>query len=233
MSKSAGLLQLQALDLELDAHRARVRAIEVALGDDPVVRAAKQNLVETQTQMQVQRGAVQKLEYEAQALGEKIAATSERMYSGHVTNPKELQDLQHETLSLRKRQEALEENQFSALMAAETAETQHAASLHGLQLAEAATAAENATLLEERSRLEIEIQRQLTARDGMLSSILAGDLEVYERLRISKKGRAVAKIDEGACGACGVEPSSSRLQDARQGHVLIVCGNCGRILAAD
>jgi hypothetical protein len=46
MSKSAGLLQLQALDLELDAHRARLRAIDAALGDDPVVRAAKKGLVE-------------------------------------------------------------------------------------------------------------------------------------------------------------------------------------------
>jgi predicted nucleic acid-binding Zn-ribbon protein len=233
MSKSAGLLQLQALDLELDAHRARLRAIEMALGDDPVVRAAKKGLVETQAQVQVQRAAVQKLEYESQALGEKIAAASERMYSGHVTNPKELQDLQNETVSLKRRQAALEEQQFSAMMAAETAEAQHASSAHQLQQAEAATAAENSALLDERGRLEAEIQRQLMARDGMLGSIFPADLEVYERLRVSKKGRAVAQIDEGACGACGVAPSSSRLQDARQGQLLILCGNCGRILAAD
>jgi predicted nucleic acid-binding Zn-ribbon protein len=197
------------------------------------VRAAKQGLVETQARMQAERAAVQKLEYEAQAMGEKVAATSESMYSGHVTNPKELQHLQNETVSLRRRQEALEEQQFTAMMAAETAETQHAASTHQLQLAEAATAAENSALLQERERLETEIQRLLMGRDGMLSSILPADLEVYERLRISKKGRAVAKIDEGACGACGVAPSSSRLQDARQGHGLVLCGNCGRILAAD
>ena len=100
------------------------------MGDDPAVRAATLALVESQGRMAAQRSSAQKLEFDAQSLGSKIAAANERMYSGAVTNPKELQDLQHETQSLRKRQEALEEQQFEALMAAEAAETEQAGSSH-------------------------------------------------------------------------------------------------------
>jgi predicted nucleic acid-binding Zn-ribbon protein len=43
----------------------------------------------------------------------------------------------------------------------------------------------------------------------------------------------VSTLEDGACTACGVAPSSSRIQSARQGNELILCGNCGRILCAD
>jgi predicted nucleic acid-binding Zn-ribbon protein len=55
---------------------------------------------------------------------------------------------------------------------------------------------------------------------------------LYDRLRPAKKGRAVALLEDGVCTACGVAPSSSRIQSARQGNDLVLCGNCGRILCA-
>lgn len=233
MSRSATLLQLQGIDLELDAARARLRAIEVALGDDPAVKQAQRDLMAAQAQLHTARVAVQNLEFDGQNLGAKIAEVDGRMYSGAVTSPKELQDLQNEVTSLKRRREALEEKQFEALLAAEGAEVSFAEAQHRLQTAEAAAAQAHGNLREERERLRTSVARLEINRGASVVSVSPSDLELYNRLRQSKNGRAVSQLDEGACTTCGVEPSSSRIQDARQGNDLILCGNCGRILCAD
>src|SRR6266849_2132570 len=136
MSRAASLLQLQGIDLEMDAKRMRLRAIEAALGDDPVVQKAQRDLVDAQAQLHTARVATQNLEFDSQNLGEKIAEVDGRMYSGAVSNPKELQDLQNEVTSLRRRRQVLEEKQFEALLASEGAEVRNADVQHRLEQAE-------------------------------------------------------------------------------------------------
>jgi uncharacterized protein len=233
MSRAGSLLQLQGIDLEMDVKRARLRAIEIALGDDPAVQEAERDLVEAQAELHTARVSIQNLEFDGQNLGQKIADVDSRMYSGKVTNPKELQDLQNEVNSLRHRRDALEEKQFEALLIAENAEVRSADVQHRLERAETVAAEAHGNLREERQELQTGLARLQVNHDAAAASIPAADLEIYSRLRLSKKGRAVSQLDEGACTACGVAPSSSRIQDARQGNDIILCGNCGRILCAD
>jgi predicted nucleic acid-binding Zn-ribbon protein len=233
MSRSATLLQLQGHDLNLEGQRARLAAIAAALGDDPALRAAERDELEAQSALHQARVAVQHLEYEGQTLAQKIAETSDRMYGGAVTNPKELKDLQLELDSLQRRRGALEERQFEALVAAEAAEARHAQLEQALHAAEAAAAASQGSLLDERGRLNQLVAQLEVEREAVRAQASTADLELYDRLRPAKNGRAVSTLDGGACSACGVAPSSSRVQSARQGNDLILCGNCGRILCAD
>jgi predicted nucleic acid-binding Zn-ribbon protein len=233
MSRAATLLQLQGIDLDMDGHRARLAAIASQLGDEPAVREAQRALLAAQTQLHAARVAVQNLEYENQALAEKMAEASQRMYGGAVTNPKELRDLQLEIDSLQRRRQGLEERQFEALVAADAAEVANAAVQQQLQGAEAAAAVTHGSLLDERGRLTIALEHLATAREAVSAQVSASDLELYDRLRPAKRGRAVSKLEDGGCSTCGVAPSSSRIQSARQGNDLILCGNCGRILCAD
>ncbi len=233
MSRAASLLRLQALDLQLDAHLARLQAIEAALGDHPAVRQAQQALLESEKRLGAARAAVQNLEYDSQALNAKIQEIDQRMYGGRVGNPKELQDLQRDVESLQRRRRALEEQQFEALLGAEAAEASQQAARLALEQCEAQAAKSQGDLLAERAESHAALDRLQPSRDAVLTSIPPADLELYDRLRRSKKGRAVTELIEGSCSSCGVSPSSSRIQSARQGNELILCGNCGRILAAD
>jgi predicted nucleic acid-binding Zn-ribbon protein len=233
MSRSATLLQLQSIDLELDAVQARLKAIEAALGDDPAVRRAQKAALEAHTHLQTARTTVQALEYEGQVLSEKMGEVAARMYGGAVTNPKELQDLQKETESLKRRREALEERQFEALVDVEAKEVAHVDLLRQAAAAEAAAAQAHGDLREERQALLASAERLAPGREAVWALVPAADRELYERLRQAKRGRAVSTLEDGACTACGVAPSSSRIQSARQGNELILCGNCGRILCAD
>ena len=72
-----------------------------------------------------------------------------------------------------------------------------------------------------------------TEREAVQTPIAAEERELYERLRRGKKGRAVSRLEDGVCTACGVAPSASRAQSVRQGNELIRCGNCDRILYAE
>jgi predicted nucleic acid-binding Zn-ribbon protein len=55
-------------------------------------------------------------------------------------------------------------------------------------------------------------------------------METYDGLRRSRRGTAVARLDGSTCGRCGVEPSQARIDAARTGEEIVMCGNCGRIL---
>ena len=232
MSRAASLLQLQGIDLEIDVKQNRLKAIEVALGEDPTVKKAQHDLLEAQAQTHTARVVVQGLEHENQSLAQKIADVDGRMYGGKVSNPKELQDLQNDVAFLQRRREALEEKQFEALLTTEAAEVLQRDVQQRLERAESAAAEAHGSLREEREQLRVDLARLQVNRDQAAAPISAADLEIYTRLRQSKKGRAVSELDEGACTACGVAPSSSRIQDARQGNDLILCGSCGRILCA-
>jgi predicted nucleic acid-binding Zn-ribbon protein len=233
MSRAASLLQLQTLDVELDGHRSRLQAIDAALGEDAAIRTAQEALLEAQAQLHAARVTAQNLEYDSQLLNEKIAEISERMYGGAVTHPKQLQELQMDLESLKRRRSSLEESQFEALVAVETAEARQQSLQHALAQAEAEAARSHGDLLAERARLQANVARLEMSREAAVASIQPGDLELYERLRQSKRGRPVTRLDEGVCVSCGVAPSSSRIQAARQGNELVLCGNCGRILCAD
>ena len=102
-----------------------------------------------------------------------------------------------------------------------------------LKALEAEVARQHGTLLEERAKLQTSLERLQSNREAVSSSIPPADQALYDRLRLAKKGRAVSRMEDGSCGACGVAPSSSRIQNARQGNELVLCGNCGRILVSD
>jgi len=233
MGRVTALFRLQGIDTELDGHRARLKAIEAALSDSPEVRAAQMKLVDSQAQFSAARTVVQSLEYDNQALGEKIAQAEARLYSGQVTNPKELQDLEKDLASLKRRRQTTEEQQLEALIKAETAEGRQVATQTELQRAETETSKTNNHLAEEHAILKARVLRLESEREAMSAAIPAEDQENYNHLRQSKNGRAVSRLEDGVCSTCGVEPSSSRMQVARQGNELIHCGNCGRILYAE
>ena len=56
-------------------------------------------------------------------------------------------------------------------------------------------------------------------------------LGVYESLRTLKQGRAVARIEQGACQGCRISLPTHVVQRARGGTVLVHCPSCERILA--
>jgi hypothetical protein len=233
MTRIAALLQLQEIDTELDTHRQQLQAIDHALDDSQAVRDARQALLMAETQMQTTRTALRGVEFELQMLNTKISEVEERTYSGKVTHPRQLQELQRDLEALSRQRNALEEKQLDAMIKAEAAEISRGAAQTAVQKAENDSAKTQGALLTERATRMGQMEKLMAQRDGVQTSLTADQRKLYDLLRASKKGRAVARYAEGACAACGVELSSALAQTVRQGQHIAQCPNCGRILCAE
>ena len=67
-------------------------------------------------------------------------------------------------------------------------------------------------------------------RAALVARLSAGTRNRYERIRVSKDGRAVVPIQKGACGGCYRGQPPQMLQEARRGDRLLTCDGCGRLL---
>lgn len=233
MSSAANLFKVQRIDTELDAHRRRLAEIDALLASDADVTRARAQLESTESALGAARRAHGLIRDEIDQVAAKRKNSETRLYSGAIKNPKELQDLQHEVEALGRRIEQLEEHELEALIELEDTEQAEATARANFEAATARWNAAQADLLEEKARREKETARLGDEREAAIIPVRATDREVYERLRAAKGGTAVTRVEEGTCSACGVAPSASRIQQARNSGELIRCGNCGRILYVD
>jgi predicted nucleic acid-binding Zn-ribbon protein len=134
--------------------------------------------------------------------------------------------------SNKKRLAAFEDEQFTAMIAVETAEKQQKSAEDHLKQTRADTLADQSSLRGEYSRLTKKRERLLSEREVIMGSIEPDHIEMYNDLIKSKSGIAVTAIDEDTCAACGSSLRSATLQAARSPKEITVCPFCKRILYA-
>lgn len=231
-SRAAALYALQEIDLEVAARRRRLAEIQAALGESLVVRQARAEVAAAQAELHRWQTRQRDLELEVASLAGKLAETEALLYSGRIRNPKELSDLQAELAALGRYRQAREDELLEAMLNVEEQMEALAAARRRLAEVEATTATDQANLRAEAAQIEARLKTLADERELHLMGIRAADLAVYEALRERKHGQAVARIEDGACSACGDALPSSRLQQARQSEDLVTCANCERILYA-
>lgn len=229
MSASSNLYRLQCLDSEADAKQQRLREIEAALRESEALQQARR--VVEDAQAQAQRCALRQrdLELQAQGLADKIVRSEQRLYEGTIKNPKELDDLQKDIASLRRRQQQLEDELLEVMLEREEAENASAQAQARLAEIQARWSAQQTDLLGEREVLQGRLAEIERVRATLLPQIEPDTLSTYQQLRRRKGGVAVAQILDGACSACGIALSPGLEWQLRQGKQ-VCCSNCERIL---
>jgi predicted nucleic acid-binding Zn-ribbon protein len=231
MSRGEALYRLQQLDSERDTKKDRLTEIESALKDDSALREARQAAEKAGKRALKWQTKQRDLELEIESLAEKTSRSEKRLYSGKVTNPKELSDLQAEVASLKGRRQRLEDTLLEAMLEREDAEkTQDKAQAH-LEEVEGIWSARQADLKAERKALHQRIKEIEEKRRAILPRVDADVLATYERLRQTKGGLAVARIEQDVCTGCRVTISPSAEWKLRQGE-LVYCDTCGRIVVS-
>lgn len=216
----------------MDVRRRRLAEIEAALGESQTVRQARADLSAAEADLHRWQTRQRDLDLEITGLGAKIAEIENQLYSGRIRNPKELSDLQAESAALSRLRRTREDELLEAMLNVEDQTEAVAAARRKLAEVEAAALASQASLRAEAAQIETRLQALEGEREMQLMAISAADLATYEALRQRKRGQAVALVEDRACSACGVAPSSSRLQQVRQSEALTTCDNCERILYA-
>lgn len=232
MSQPFKLYRLQQVDSQLDQARARVQKIAAILNDDALLKTAEGQFGQSQNELQQARRDLKHAEEEVQVQRIKLEQTEASLYGGKIHNPKELQDLQKESVSLKKLIGVLEDRQIENMILVEDAEAAHRSASEELEKVKAQVAASNAHLIEEQNRLLSDIDLLQHNRQATVSTISSEDLKLYEQLRQQRGGIAVAKVTENACAACGSTLTPAQNQASHSPNQISRCTFCGRILYA-
>jgi predicted nucleic acid-binding Zn-ribbon protein len=227
------LLELQELDTAVDRLTSRRRALEsgagVALAREQA-DAAEAELGETRLSIDALARDQQKLEHEIDSLTQKAAAEEKRLYDGSVANAKELESLQHEVANLKRRRSDREDELLVILEQREELEQiakerdVHATKLRS-ELEEVAGSAES-----ELGQIAKELQARASKREALVVLFDPELLELYEDLRVQKKGIGAAALVDGVCGGCHEKLSAMELDKLRHADGVARCEYCRRIL---
>jgi uncharacterized protein len=175
---------------------------------------------------------LKRLQDEVATLEARIAEVTRTMHSGAVTVPRELQALQHEQESLRRRQDHLETEELELMEQLDPL----TAELAGLDEQLRNLEAEGERLEEALVTAEVDLEEELTLVSGRRETAIAGVpadlLEAYHDLRQRLGGVAVARIAGSVCGGCHLGLSAVEIDRIKHQppDALVYCDECGRLL---
>jgi hypothetical protein len=171
-----------------------------------------------------------RLEGEIELAEAKISREEQRMFSGGVSNPKELSALQAEVEMLKRKKGQIEDQLLEVMVSAEQA----TATLDRLRGEQQTAAAEAETLSAQVSATTAEIDARLAdhraTRDAIATEIPEGVMKLYEALRAAKGGVGAAALEGGACQGCHTKLPNKEVERLKAEGGLQRCDNCRRIL---
>ncbi|HHT48727.1 MAG TPA: hypothetical protein GXZ98_05475 [Firmicutes bacterium] len=219
--------------------RQRLAACEGAIADPKRERALTDLKDRVQAGLAAVKGLEQaclrlkrnnrQLEEECRVYEEQIRELETTLYSGKISVPKELAQLQRRIAEYQKAKADREEQIIDQLYQLESKEGDLAqAQEEGIKLQrqlEGALATETQRVESLRGRLQ-----QIKAEISDLEQALSGELkEYYRRSAKALKGIVVAPVENGLCGFCHVILPPAVLEKVKRGGTgITVCENCGR-----
>ena len=232
VTRASQLHALQAIDLALDRDRARLDEIGRLLDDDHVLATVRSAREEAERQSRQSSESVRAAEDAVASLQSKLRDIEGRLYSGALHNPKELADLQRDAESVQRHLASLDERLLEAMLKQEEADKALAQAQDLVRQQEAESQGAQQELLLEQGRLQTNLARRSPEREAVQAGLPSEDLALYARLRQSLGGVAVAAVEDGACGACGLVLSASGRQEVRSSPAPLRCRQCRRVLYA-
>ena len=171
-----------------------------------------------------------RLEGEIKLLEEKTAREEQRMFSGSVSNPKELSALQAEVESLKRRRSELEDSLLEVMVQSESA----TATTQRLTEERDETAARSrelgVTVESLTGEIDSRLEQHRSARARTEPGIPSDVLELYDQIRASKGGVGAAALVDGTCEGCHTQLPNKEVERLRAESGLQRCDNCRRIL---
>jgi predicted nucleic acid-binding Zn-ribbon protein len=229
------LLDVQGLDSTIDrlAHRraalpelAQIETLEVRSReiDDDVVRAETEDSDLGREQA--------KVDADVEIVRGRMTRDQQRLDSGQVGSPKELENLQSEIESLHRRQSELEDAELEVMEQRETLQLRiKELQVEQEQLGTSLAAAEqqrDATFAE----IDAEAEKSTSQRQELAATLPDDLLALYEKLRVSSGGIGAAALHRGRCEGCHLQLNTTELNQLRDAPPEDVarCDECRRIL---
>jgi len=229
------LLDIQHLDVAADQLRHRRdnlqerAALEQALSD----QRAEQDQIDKVAVVRVDVANRQRrLENEAQIVSDRADTDEAKLYGGDVKGLKELEALQHEIATLRKRQSGFEDEALEAMEEAEVLAVQIAELEAARESADQRVSALQAEIGALEAEIDAELEQVVADRSAKVCEVDDALLAEYERLRPAFGAATAVQFNGSRCVGCpSIMPAMEvdRLKHL-DGTDPVSCSECGRIV---
>ncbi|MEZ0580413.1 zinc ribbon domain-containing protein [Nocardioides sp. MH1] len=229
------LLDLQRLDAAADQLRhqrahlpedAQIAELTVRRGDVLGRSRDQQIVVDDLT------AAQEKADADVEQVKVRRKRDQDRIDQGLISNPKDLERMQHEMETLERRIATLEDEELEVMEDLEAAQSDLTAMRTDLaeteQRLEEATAARDA----KRAEIDAELERLGAERAPVVADVPAELLSLYDKLRVSKNGVGAAELRARQCSGCMLSLDPAELAEirTRAEDDVVRCEQCQRIL---
>jgi predicted nucleic acid-binding Zn-ribbon protein len=229
------LLEVQALDsriAQLD-HKSRnlpEHAELERLGAE--LTQLRDLLVAAQTEESDTAREQTKAEQDVDQVRQRAARDQQRLDTGVLTSPKDLENLQRELTSLAKRQSDLEDVVLEVMERREDAQQRAAeltARVESVQAKVAEAEARKSAALES---IDAEGFTAAKEREIIAGAVSPDLMKLYDKLRAQQGGVGAARLYQKRCEGCRLELNITELNEVRaaSADTVVRCENCLRIL---
>lgn len=230
MSQVSEIQSLQEIDDQGANLRAALENVETKLRGDPELDDARKRLAAAEAELAPVKKDHLRLDGQLKQLTSKIEAEEKRLYSGTVTNAKELQNIQHEVDSLKENRARLEDQLLDIELRLDAASREQKAAVQDVAERERARSVHVEGWEKEVRALNASITISDERREVQKRKVAPQSLALYEDVRRRRGGMAIARVQGSTCGACRIQMPDSVRKKVFNSDVLAQCPNCERIL---
>ena len=238
MSRWESLLAVQSHDTRVDQLARRLDTLpvraELATAGEELAAVDRQLASVDERRGELTRSQ-QRLEDEIASLTERANQAEKQLYSGAVSNPRELQALQDDVASIRRRIAQIEDDELEIMELSEPVDAQWAELVAERERLEAETERLTGELAAAESEIATELAAVRRERDQAAADVPPELWAEYDMLRSQLGGVAVARLVGTTCQGCHLQLSAVEVDRIRKLGVdeLVHCEECGRLLVRD
>ena len=230
MDNPSNLFQLQSLDTTINAAALRLKEIQVQLNDRSSLEKSFSVLDAIKNGHERAKRLQRETERETQRLEERRSQINEKIYSGEITNPRELSAFEDEIANLS---DLIERADDTLLLQMEESDKYD----DGLEKASTNHEAVrkqhenlNSELQTEREQLSALIERDTPVRDTTRTLLSDETLRIYDSIKKSRDGIAVSSVESNRCSTCRINIPLQMIQKLKSTSEFVYCNSCRRIL---
>jgi predicted nucleic acid-binding Zn-ribbon protein len=225
------IYDLQLLDWDIQKREEDLAGILETLADDSERVSAGRRLDALQQKLDDLVEPRSRSESAIQQAEQRLSEIERRMYSGFVTNPRELEAFQEEQATLNRNRSAEEDSLLDYMVEMEETQSLRDEARVAFEQIDGERNRLVAELGALRKELESELPELHRERQAVSSEQPQSILAIYETVRRSRGGQGVALMDNrGLCGGCRLTVTSAEMQRVRASREIVQCGSCSRIL---
>jgi uncharacterized protein len=238
MSRWEQLLVVQQHDTHADQliHRAQTLPQRSQLRQhEETLATLDRRLAEVESRRGELTRSQQRLEDEIGSLNERANQAEKKLYSGSVSNPRELQALQDDVASIRKRISQVEDDELEVMELLEPVEANRAELVGERERLDGEGTQLRASLAEAEAEIEAELTSVRSERAEAAAAVSEDQWPTYDRLRKQLGGVAIARLVGSTCQGCHLALPAAEVDRIR--HLSpdepVSCEECGRLLVRD